>query len=328
MASPPSCTTATSLPAALLTSTICIGMVISYLPQHLRIIRARSSEGFSPWYLLLGATSSASGMLNLWILQWPLIRCCRVVSAKACIGNMLGLVQVTLQWVLFSIVLILYLAYFPSHLKYCRTLPLPATRANDDALAAHASDAAAAAAADTSPSTDERIERQPLLGASQGLTVVKYTTTAEWRIAVILAMIVLIHLSLLTVLAITLLHILPTSPTLHPLTQGYATLLGTSSALLAICQYAPQLVHTFRTRLVGALSIGTMVIQVPGSIAFVASLVGREGVQVSTWASYAITGAMQAALLGMCLAWKKRQARLGIDDFGRPVDGDPVEERR
>jgi hypothetical protein len=33
--------------------------------QHYRIIAKGSSEGFSPWFLLLGSTSSASGMLNM-----------------------------------------------------------------------------------------------------------------------------------------------------------------------------------------------------------------------------------------------------------------------
>lgn len=103
----------------------------------------------------------------------------------------------------------------------------------------------------------------------------------------------------------------------------YARFLGTSSALLAITQYAPQLVRTYRARLVGALSIGTMLIQVPGSILFVASLVGRQGVEWSTWASYAVTGGMQAALLGMCLAWKRRQKRLRVDDFGVPFEAAP-----
>jgi hypothetical protein len=34
-------------------------------PKHYRIISKGSSEGFSPWFLLLGSTSSASGMLNM-----------------------------------------------------------------------------------------------------------------------------------------------------------------------------------------------------------------------------------------------------------------------
>lgn len=77
------------------------GMIISYLPQvspvqcgeggkaedegqHYRIIHARSSEGFSPWFLLLGATSSASSMLNIVTLQWGQVACCQyLVSQRA-----------------------------------------------------------------------------------------------------------------------------------------------------------------------------------------------------------------------------------------------------
>ncbi|KAJ9096069.1 hypothetical protein QFC21_005434 [Naganishia friedmannii] len=135
-------------------------------------------------------------------------------------------------------------------------------------------------------------------GAGSG---VEYGTTAEWRVAVILAFVVLIHLAFLTVLAIALLAFLPIQPP-HPLLHAYARFLGLSSALLAITQYAPQLYHTYRTRLVGALSIGTMIIQVPGSVLFVGSLVGRQGVEWSTWLTYAVTGAMQAALLVSLIA--------------------------
>jgi hypothetical protein len=39
------------------------------------------------------------------------------------------------------------------------------------------------------------------------------------------------------------------------LAQSWATFLGVSSALLAAVQYAPQLWHTYTTKLVGALSI-------------------------------------------------------------------------
>lgn len=34
---------------------------------------------------------------------------------------------------------------------------------------------------------------------------------------------------------------------------------------------------------------------------------------------YAVSAVMQACLLLMCFAWKIRQGRLGIDDFGRPL---------
>jgi hypothetical protein len=82
--------------AATFTALLVTGIAISYLPQHYRIIAKKSSEGFSPWFLLLGSVSSASVMLNvcvplLWSLrrsadivirvakQWGTIKCCRVV---------------------------------------------------------------------------------------------------------------------------------------------------------------------------------------------------------------------------------------------------------
>ena len=56
---------------------LCMGLIVSYLPQIARIIIKRTSLGFSPWFLFLGATSSASSFLNVVALQWGVIRCCR-----------------------------------------------------------------------------------------------------------------------------------------------------------------------------------------------------------------------------------------------------------
>jgi uncharacterized protein with PQ loop repeat len=56
---------------------LAIGIVLSYLPQHYRIIARKSSEGISPYFLLLGGTSSTSAFLNILILQKDIIECCR-----------------------------------------------------------------------------------------------------------------------------------------------------------------------------------------------------------------------------------------------------------
>lgn len=60
---------------------------------------------------------------------------------------------------------------------------------------------------------------------------------------------------------------------------------------------------------------------------FVASLVGRPGVEWSSWLAYAATGVMQGGLLAMCLAWRQRQKTLGVDDFGQPLRKDPEEQQ-
>jgi uncharacterized protein with PQ loop repeat len=77
----------------------------------------------------------------------------------------------------------------------------------------------------------------------------------------------------------------------------FALFLGVTGTLLAILQYAPQIYKTYRAGLVGALSLGTMIIQVPGSVLFVLSIAIRPGVNWSSWIPYAVTGAMQGALL-------------------------------
>jgi hypothetical protein len=45
--------------------------------QHYRIINRKSSEGISPYFLLLGGTSSSSAFLNILILQKEILACCQ-----------------------------------------------------------------------------------------------------------------------------------------------------------------------------------------------------------------------------------------------------------
>lgn len=68
----------------------------------------------------------------------------------------------------------------------------------------------------------------------------------------------------------------PSSDTpLTPLVSIWATFLGVSSAILAAIQYMPQIYHTYKAKLVGALSIPMMCMQSPGAIAMVLSIALR-----------------------------------------------------
>lgn len=59
-----------------LSALISAGLLLSYLPQHARIIYYKTSEGIDPTFLLLGTTSSASSLLNIIALSWTAVRCC------------------------------------------------------------------------------------------------------------------------------------------------------------------------------------------------------------------------------------------------------------
>ncbi len=55
----------------------------------------------------------------------------------------------------------------------------------------------------------------------------------------------------------------------------WTTFLGLCSTSLALIQYTPQLIHTYRTKLVGALSIPAMCIQSPGAALMVYTIAIR-----------------------------------------------------
>lgn len=89
----------------LLSRFIILGILVSYLPQHIRIISRRSSEGISPYFVLLGTTSGTCAFAN--ILTLPAsqrdLACCKELSGFDCAAGLLGIAQVGVQWACFTI---------------------------------------------------------------------------------------------------------------------------------------------------------------------------------------------------------------------------------
>lgn len=92
---------------------IALGIVGSYLPQHVRIYQRETSDGLSPFFLLLGVTSCTNAALNIAVLQWNVLRCCAQLPFGICLANSLGVIQLFLQWLMFGTTLVLFLIYFP-----------------------------------------------------------------------------------------------------------------------------------------------------------------------------------------------------------------------
>jgi len=282
----PTCRFASDWTENSLTALLIFGLFASYVPQHLRIIRAGTSIGFSPWFLLLGSTSSAAAMLNIITLQYPVIRCCAHMSLGKCIEQTAGVFQVGVQWFLYTVILVLYMLYYPPNLKYIQL-------------------------------DIDTHDARPIYHVRTKLK------NSEWRLSVIVSWIVFLHLAIVIVTTCVLLVDSPPSPdptVPHPpQITLWATFLGVTSGILAGVQYAPQLTRTYHLKLVGALSIPMMVMQSPGGIVMAISIAMRPGTDWTSWVMYAVSAVMQACLLFMCFAWKIRQRRLGIDDFGRPL---------
>ncbi|GAA5993153.1 hypothetical protein JCM5350_005387 [Sporobolomyces pararoseus] len=352
---------------------IVVGLVVSYIPQHYRIIRHRNSDGFSPLFLFLGATSSASSLGNIVTLQWGQVACCKYLTSGQCFESVLGIAQIFTQWFCFNLIFVLYLLYYPLHAKYVRSVPISesslpsshrtpkpfydslvptfmrtstpptlirptreeSTQRRQSSLSVgggggvRSEDDSDSAVSDDASSTSSFDPRNVLLPGQvrQGLIIL----SPGYRHSLSYFFLTLLHL-LLTFLTTSILIItLPGEPANdgpptgreHPSERAvrvWATTLGLLSVALGCCQYAPQLVFTARKKLVGSLSIPMMLLQTPGSFVFVYTLAIRPGVDFTGWAPYFVTGILQGTLLVLCLIFKRRQAKLGIDDWGNSSD--------
>ncbi len=76
---------------------ISIGIVISYVPQHVKIIQTRSSVGLSPVFLLLSSLSGIAATSNLILLSFISLPCCSELSTFECVNSQISLIQVGLQ---------------------------------------------------------------------------------------------------------------------------------------------------------------------------------------------------------------------------------------
>ncbi|PYH41390.1 PQ-loop repeat-containing protein [Aspergillus saccharolyticus JOP 1030-1] len=96
---------------------IVFGILLSYLPQHIRIISLRSSFGISPYFVLLGTTSGSSALANVVSQQQSLhdMSCCKQISGLGCFSALLGILQVGTQCLCFFLILFLFVLYFPRH---------------------------------------------------------------------------------------------------------------------------------------------------------------------------------------------------------------------
>ncbi|KAE8349717.1 hypothetical protein BDV28DRAFT_140624 [Aspergillus coremiiformis] len=105
---------------------IVFGILLSYLPQHFRIISLKSSYGISPYFVLLGTTSGSSAFANVLSQRQSLqdVSCCKEVNGLACFAGLLGILQIGTQCLCFFVILLLFIIYFPRD-----TLPVSKPRA-------------------------------------------------------------------------------------------------------------------------------------------------------------------------------------------------------
>lgn len=93
---------------------ILVGLLISYLPQMIRIISRGTSEGISPYFILLGTTSATCGFANILLLKESRqdIGCCKELETFHCLAGLLGIAQLGVQLGCFWFIFVLFLVFF------------------------------------------------------------------------------------------------------------------------------------------------------------------------------------------------------------------------
>jgi len=89
-----------------------IGILISYLPQYVTIIRSRTSEGVNYWTIWLLYMSSIMTLINAIVLKWSYFQCCRYLSGWEVIEELLPIEQLTAGPVMTSGIYFLVVLYF------------------------------------------------------------------------------------------------------------------------------------------------------------------------------------------------------------------------
>jgi uncharacterized protein with PQ loop repeat len=276
------------------------GMLISYIPQQWKIIKLKSSEGLSPWTLFASGLASTCTVLNVVILSLHTMTCCKQFSAGQCAENIMGVVQVSVQWVALYLIILLFVVYFPSAEKRVFGVPdsLSATQRRIIGTDATFS------IPDSSPNTPNRSsdETLPFLATHRrgGVLSKPYKTT--------LTILFLLIAFLLTALALTLFFCLSKRFGInHPTTRTYASVLGLASMGLSTIQFLPQIWQTYSSKQVGALSIPTMLMQCPGSFLFAFSLWMQPGTNVTSYLSYLCGGTCQGILLFLAIYYSRNK---------------------
>ena len=95
-------------------SVLTVGIFLSYIPQHVSIIRARTSEGLSLFMLLLSNLSALSIVLYSVVNEWDLFSCCTVVGFAQCQRILLELYQLLVGFVNLLPMYALAIYYHPS----------------------------------------------------------------------------------------------------------------------------------------------------------------------------------------------------------------------
>ncbi|KAI8619805.1 hypothetical protein BC830DRAFT_1102112 [Chytriomyces sp. MP71] len=289
---------------------IMAGIIVSYAPQFSKIMRMRSSKGISAEFLLIGCTGGAASLANIVLLQADTVSCCFTDwSPLVCLENTLGLTQVFVQVTCFGIFLVLSIAYFPRPRVATATAILPDPRQPSSTpppltfpTTSSATITAPAPVGPGAENSDDGID-----DADDEATDSTRGGRAYIRALKIVNLIILVLLAvtLLTAVVLYTSHVGGDDEAGTRRRTQVAGVFGLLSAGSSLVLFTPQIIKTVQMKSAGALSVPTLVMQVPGNFLFAFSLSLSPGANITSWGPLVISGLLQFVLLALCLHYSK-----------------------
>ena len=345
--------------AWMLSSVVSVGIIASYIPQIVRIVSARSSVGLSPWFLFLGTLSSWATMLNVLVLQWPVLSCTFRHWSLLAMEYWMGVIQTGVQQLMFTILFACFLRYYPLDMQARRRRRSRKQRKLSRAPVQEADLSLLRPPPTQQDSSDSDSDVESFhhhIHKSYG-TVAESANPTQGNLASHAHSHDAYHNIPAHMRDILERHLLPSEEAIHgrvgamheyavarrlawtaaclilaalgtsvvlltghaPRVRTWANVLGVAASVLTMCQYVPQIVHTARARLVRSMSITMMCIQVPGAALFVYALAQQVGVDWSSLMPFLVAATLQGILLILCIVFKIQQRRAGIDDYGQHI---------
>eukprot|EP00013_Stygamoeba_regulata_P021587 CAMPEP_0177647322 /NCGR_PEP_ID=MMETSP0447-20121125/10237_1 /TAXON_ID=0 /ORGANISM="Stygamoeba regulata, Strain BSH-02190019" /LENGTH=347 /DNA_ID=CAMNT_0019149897 /DNA_START=343 /DNA_END=1382 /DNA_ORIENTATION=+ len=284
-----------------------IGIVVTYIPQFISLIKLRDSTGLSYFSLLLWNLSCFFLVLGALITEWDTVMCCSEVSFLQCNSILLQFYQLGIGWVNVFPLYILAVVFYPT---VAVTAPAAATHffARDEDIEEEESllqrnEADSATGYSVSFELDSIYADGPLSRLKlQWRGVQRSLHTHNHRITLVSLALYLAAMPALAAVGFTLLYTYGVS---HTSTQAFASALGVVAALMNVLYLLPQLVETVRIQSSGSLSILMLLLQAPGSFLCVVFNFAY-GSGWATMLPYFLAGVQQTMLCCLCIFYKYR----------------------
>jgi len=237
----------------------------SFVPQMFTLFQHKNLDGVSGLTMMLNYLSNLFTTINTIILYWYEVQCCKRLSAVQCIGNMVPMIQLSSSAVCTFIIFTQATAYSGRNRM-----------------------------------TDEQKVVQDELTVNRNRSATDYIAFifgTNGFIAKLFVMSLIGSVILFCIGAALMVFVGIDAKA----TSGYAKGIGLGAILFLMVMYIPQLYTTYKVKHSGTLSVTSLLIQCPGSLAVVYFAAIQSHLDWTTWSPYLASASQQAILLIMCL---------------------------